>query len=191
MEEKKNVGQATASLVLGILSLIPFGVLTAIPAVICGHVAKSKIKKNPESLRGEGKALAGLIMGYIAIGLSVFIIPILAAIAIPLMAGNMGRAIATEGQAGCATIATALRIHWVQHENFSGIDDPLDLEMLEPGDLDSAYFDDSSYTFTSLTDVSNYTVTATSHGGGDSVDIKVTMTVSNGNTLWNIDSNQL
>lgn len=83
MSEKRNVGQATASLVLGILSLILFGILTAIPAVICGHVAKSKIKKNPEALCGDGLAIAGLVMGYIVIGFSILIIPMMAAIAIP------------------------------------------------------------------------------------------------------------
>jgi len=89
MQQKQTAGEATASLVLGILSLIMFGILTAIPAVICGHIAKSKIKKDPDNLMGEGQALAGLIMGYITIGLSILVtIAILAAVAIPLMYGN-------------------------------------------------------------------------------------------------------
>ncbi len=89
MQQKQTVGQATASLVLGILSLLMFGILTAIPAVICGHIAKSKIRKDPENLDGEGQALAGLIMGYITIGLSILVtIAILAAVAIPLMCAN-------------------------------------------------------------------------------------------------------
>jgi hypothetical protein len=86
MEQKKTAGQAIASLVLGILSLIMFGLLTAIPAVICGHMAKSKIKQDPENLQGDGQALAGLIMGYITIGISVLMIPLMAAIAIPAFA---------------------------------------------------------------------------------------------------------
>lgn len=83
MQQKKTVGQAIASLVLGILSFLMFGLLTAIPAVICGHVAKSKINSDPENLKGEGQALAGLIMGYVVIGFSILIIPLMAAIAIP------------------------------------------------------------------------------------------------------------
>lgn len=86
MQQKKTVGQAIASLVLGILSFIALGILTAIPAVICGHIAKSKIRRDPENLQGEGQALAGLIMGYIVIGLSIFMIPLMAAIAIPSFA---------------------------------------------------------------------------------------------------------
>jgi competence protein ComGC len=83
MQEQKTVGQAIASLVLGILSFLMFGLLTAIPAVICGHLAKSKIKSDPETLKGDGQALAGLIMGYIVIGFTVLMIPMLAAIGIP------------------------------------------------------------------------------------------------------------
>lgn len=83
MQEQKTVGQAIASLVLGILSFFMFGLLTAIPAVICGHLAKSKIKSDPENLKGDGQALAGLIMGYIVIGLTILMIPMLAAIGIP------------------------------------------------------------------------------------------------------------
>jgi len=84
MQEKKTAGQAVASLVLGILSLLICGILTAIPAVICGHIAKSKIKADPENLQGDGQALAGLIMGYITIGGSILVVALMAtAIAIP------------------------------------------------------------------------------------------------------------
>lgn len=186
MQEKKNVGQATASLVLGILSLILFGILTGIPAVICGHIAKSKIKRAPEHLLGEGKALAGLIMGYISIALSVLIVPILAAIAIPLMSSNMDYAIATEGQAGCVTISAAMRVCWVEHGTLGGIQAPQDLEMIAPGDLDGTYFNDNSYAFTSLSDISNYTITAISRGDRDGADIEVNMNMENGLMTWDI-----
>lgn len=75
------------SLVLGIISIVGCafgGVLAGIPAVICGHIGRSRIQGNP-SLRGAGMALAGLICGY----LSVAVVPvaIIAAIAIPNIAG--------------------------------------------------------------------------------------------------------
>ena len=57
---------AVWSLVLGILAMVCFGVLAAIPAVICGHMARSAIQRDP-ALAGDGMALAGLILGYIAI----------------------------------------------------------------------------------------------------------------------------
>lgn len=66
---------ATTSLVLGILA--PFTcLLTALPAAIFGHVALSKIKKPELHLVGKGRAVAGLILGYLftaaLIGLSTF-----------------------------------------------------------------------------------------------------------------------
>jgi len=60
-----------------------FYLLTAIPAVICGHVAWSRIKRSAGQLTGEGLALAGMITGYIGIALSLFVLPLLLAIAIP------------------------------------------------------------------------------------------------------------
>jgi len=39
--------------------------LTAIPAVICGHVARRQMKTTAE--RGEGLATSGLVLGYMAI----------------------------------------------------------------------------------------------------------------------------
>jgi hypothetical protein len=59
------------------------GPLAAIPAIICGHVAKSKIKAAAGALGGDGLALAGLILGYVNIGLMILMGPLLAAIAIP------------------------------------------------------------------------------------------------------------
>ncbi|HEY5910169.1 MAG TPA: DUF4190 domain-containing protein, partial [Verrucomicrobiae bacterium] len=79
----KNCGLAIWSLVLGILSLTCFWLLTAIPAVICGHVAWSRIKRSAGALEGNGLALGGLITGYISIALSILVLPLLLAIAVP------------------------------------------------------------------------------------------------------------
>ena len=82
-EQPKTSGLAIWSLVLGILSLTCFWLLTAIPAVICGHVAYSRIRRSAGALSGNGLALGGLITGYASIAVSIFVIPLLAAIAIP------------------------------------------------------------------------------------------------------------
>jgi competence protein ComGC len=71
------------SLVLGILGLTCFWLFTAIPAVICGHLAYARIKRSAGALSGDGLALGGMITGYLSIALSIFVIPMLAAIAIP------------------------------------------------------------------------------------------------------------
>ncbi|MEI6211486.1 MAG: DUF4190 domain-containing protein [bacterium] len=81
--QNENSKLAIWSLVLGILSVLCCGVFSAVPAVICGHKAQTRIKASGGGLRGAGMALAGLILGYVAIGLSVIMIPLYAAIAIP------------------------------------------------------------------------------------------------------------
>lgn len=73
-------GKATASLVLGLLGLVIC--LAGIPAIILGHMALSEIKKSAGRLKGDGMALAGLIMGYLSI-VALPVILIIAAIAIP------------------------------------------------------------------------------------------------------------
>jgi hypothetical protein len=61
-----SFGLAVASMVLGILSFFTFG-LTAIPAVICGHISYSKIKKATGRTSGNGFAKVGLVTGYFSL----------------------------------------------------------------------------------------------------------------------------
>src|SRR6266496_6518243 len=65
------------SLVLAVVSFFCGWLFTAIPAVICGHVARSKIRKSGGALGGMGIATAGLILGYLALVLGVMGIPLL------------------------------------------------------------------------------------------------------------------
>jgi Domain of unknown function (DUF4190) len=65
------------SLILAVLSFTCGWLFTAIPAVICAHVARSKIRKSGGALRGKGIATAGLILGYIALVLGIMGIPLL------------------------------------------------------------------------------------------------------------------
>jgi len=79
----KTSGLAIWSLVLGILSLACFSIFAAIPGVICGHKALSRIKRSSGAIAGQGLAMAGLITGYIGIALAIVVIPMMLAIAIP------------------------------------------------------------------------------------------------------------
>lgn len=64
-ENKKDAGLAIASMVLGIISFVFFGgILTAIPAIICGHIAIGKVKRG--EAKGYGMAIAGLCLGYLS-----------------------------------------------------------------------------------------------------------------------------
>lgn len=63
----RTSGLAIASLVFSLVW--PIG---CVPAIICGHIALRRIERHP-ALRGRGLALAGLIIGYVVLGL--FTIP--------------------------------------------------------------------------------------------------------------------
>jgi len=64
-------GTAVASLVLGIISLVTcyFGILFAIPGLICGHMALKTIRESGNRFQGRGLAVAGLVLNYIWLGL--------------------------------------------------------------------------------------------------------------------------
>lgn len=64
---------AVAALVCGVAEFFTLG-LTAIPAVILGHMARGRIRRTGE--QGSGLALAGLILGYAAIILFVLIVAV-------------------------------------------------------------------------------------------------------------------
>ena len=68
----KTSGIAIVSFILG-LSTFVFSILTGIPALICGHVALSKIKKSTERLNGKGLAVTGLVLGYLSF-IGVFVV---------------------------------------------------------------------------------------------------------------------
>jgi hypothetical protein len=55
---------ARASLVLGVAEFFTMG-LTAVPAIICGHMAKREMRQTGQ--RGDGLATSGLVLGYMAV----------------------------------------------------------------------------------------------------------------------------
>ena len=61
---------AIVSLVSGLLgwSFVPW--LGSLVAVVTGHLARAEIKREPERLEGDGMAVAGLVLGYAMLALS-------------------------------------------------------------------------------------------------------------------------
>ena len=67
-------GLAVASMVAGILSLLGCSVFAAIPAIVCGHIGVRQADRGEAS--GKGMAMAGLIMGYISLAVTLIIVAI-------------------------------------------------------------------------------------------------------------------
>jgi hypothetical protein len=76
---RRTNGLAVASLVCGIGQVF-FWFLAAIPAVVLGHMARRQIRQTGEG--GAGMALAGLILGWVGIVLSVLFVLGIAALAV-------------------------------------------------------------------------------------------------------------
>jgi hypothetical protein len=74
-------GLAIVSLACGI-GQFAFGPLATIPAIVCGHVARSQIKRTGE--QGAGLALAGLILGWAAVLLGIVLLVVGVAISVAM-----------------------------------------------------------------------------------------------------------
>jgi competence protein ComGC len=82
-QHAERSGLALASMLLGICGIVLcLGPLAGIPAVICGHMAHSRINRSAGAITGSGMALTGLVTGYLSIAWIV-VMAMLAAIAIP------------------------------------------------------------------------------------------------------------
>ena len=101
-------GKAIVSLVCGLLFFVP---LAFIAAIVFGHLGLSEIRRSAGRLKGEGMAIAGLVLGYLWI-VGIPVILIVAAIAIPnllraRMAANESSAIASMRSIAVAEVGYA------------------------------------------------------------------------------------
>jgi len=67
-------GLAIASLVCGILGLVSCLMVTGIPAIVMGVVARRQIRHSNGTQQGDGMALAGIITGAVATAISLVLI---------------------------------------------------------------------------------------------------------------------
>ena len=61
---------AIISLVSGILGWTALPFIGAIVAIVTGHVARAEIRRNPQTMQGDGLAVAGLVLGYAMVAVS-------------------------------------------------------------------------------------------------------------------------
>ena len=62
--QKQTSALAVASLVSGLLgwTLVPW--LGSLAAIITGHMARAEIRRNPDTIEGDGLAITGLVLGW-------------------------------------------------------------------------------------------------------------------------------
>jgi uncharacterized membrane protein len=97
---------AIASLSFGIAEFFTLG-LTAIPAIVFGHIARRQMRETGE--RGYGMAKAGLILGWTAITLLALFV--LLAVIAGVMLGHSGHAINVSPRGGAVGIWLMPSIH--------------------------------------------------------------------------------
>ncbi|PID46310.1 MAG: hypothetical protein CSB47_05125 [Proteobacteria bacterium] len=62
--DQPELGLSVVTLILGFLSLF-LGAIIALPGIVFGHFACSRIKSNPYRFGGEKLAVAGLVLCYL------------------------------------------------------------------------------------------------------------------------------
>ena len=103
---------AIASLILGILFFIPFAPLLAI---VFGIIALVKISKSKGELKGQGMAIAGLVLGGLIIILN---IGILASIALPRFMIQQNKAKEGAAWADLDTMTTAMEMYYLDCNSY-------------------------------------------------------------------------
>jgi hypothetical protein len=106
-------GLAITSFVLGLLSLVCFGFLASIPAIICGHLARAHARRSPGQYGGAGFALAGLIMGYVGLVVTLVILP---ALLLPALARAKGKAQEISCRNNMKQIGLAFRVWAIDND---------------------------------------------------------------------------
>lgn len=86
---------AIVSLVAGILgwTLAPW--LGSLVAIVTGHMARSEIRRDPQGVEGDGFAVAGLVLGW-----AMLVVSLLVLLAILLFFGGLAALVALAGTAG-------------------------------------------------------------------------------------------
>jgi hypothetical protein len=109
---KTQNGLSITSLVLGVLSPVCLLIFTGIPAIITGHIALGRAKKEPQRYGGAGMALTGLILGYISLATTV----LLAALLLPALARVQRKAQTISCVSNLKQVGLAARI-WSNDHN--------------------------------------------------------------------------
>lgn len=107
----RDNGKATASLILGIAGLVVCWVICPIIALVLGYQARREIDESHGMQQGRGNAVAGIVLGWIGVGISVAFIILIVIVAITDDGssdyddyGHDGLRFAVRAVAGCARL---------------------------------------------------------------------------------------
>ena len=79
-------GKAIASLVLGIAGFVVLPVVCSVLAIILGTSARRELAADP-SQGGHGLATAGIVLGWVGVGLAVLAVVVFALVAVAFVSG--------------------------------------------------------------------------------------------------------
>lgn len=65
---------ALVSMILGAVSIAGFQTIPAILAVIFGFIGLNEIKKSPGQIEGRGLAIAGVVLGFVSLGIGLVVV---------------------------------------------------------------------------------------------------------------------
>jgi len=65
---------AVVSLIMGIVGWTVFPFLGSLVAIVTGHMARAEIRRQPQALEGDGLAVAGLVLGWLAVIGSILVV---------------------------------------------------------------------------------------------------------------------
>jgi len=95
-------GKAIFSLVCGVLSFFP---PFALVAIIFGHLSLSEIRRSAGRLKGRGLAIAGLILGYLAVAATITLV-VIAVVSIPRPGKELASYVSTNQPSAVSAVRT-------------------------------------------------------------------------------------
>ncbi|MDT8389016.1 MAG: DUF4190 domain-containing protein [Lentisphaeria bacterium] len=146
----KTSGLAVTSLVLGVVSvLMCMGPLAGIPAVICGHIALSKISRSRGTQTGKGLAIGGLAAGYVGIFLVTLFFLSQLAIFLPALNQARTRAMEVKSMSNLKQVGMALAMYTDAGSTAmpASLDGLVAAGLLSEDALQSPFFDDAEYDY--------------------------------------------
>ena len=108
---------AVSALVLGLVGIFCLGPLTGLPAVILGHIAYGRARKQPDIHGGEGLALAGLILGYVSFIIGIIFVSIMAGMTLPALSQAKDKAMRIKCVNNLKMISLSARIYATDHDD--------------------------------------------------------------------------